>query len=262
MKQSAIETLPSLRQEVIKAELAWHEQESYRRHSLDAFLYDPPAFDVVVESSLAFLEPAPGERVLDLGCGEGKETLTLASRGLLVIGVDLSQLQLSRARQLICEQFPGARVHFVQANAEELPFKDGAFRVIYGKAILHHLDIEGSAQEIGRLLPPGGRATFAEPMKRHPLFWLARRLTPRLRTKDEHPLDPGEFNRFGRYFTSSQTHSFFLLAPLAYPFRLLPGGEPLFRIVQRLLHQADTWLFRLLPSLKKIAWYGAVHVEK
>jgi len=171
------------RRDVIQAELAWHEQEAHRRYSLDELLYDPPAFDAVVGPAIDFLAATPGERVLDMGCGEGKETFALAARGLTVISTDLSHVQLARARERVRDGLPDARAHFVQANAEELPFVAGAFRVIYGKAILHHLDLDLAAAEVDRLLPPGGRATFAEPLPCHPIIVFGRRLTPRLRTK-------------------------------------------------------------------------------
>ena len=84
------------RRDVIQAELAWHEQEAHRRYSLDELLYDPPAFDAVVGPAIDFLAATPGERVLDMGCGEGKETFALAARGLTVISTDLSHVQLAR----------------------------------------------------------------------------------------------------------------------------------------------------------------------
>ena len=250
------------RRDVIQAELAWHEQEAHRRYSLDELLYDPPAFDAVVGPAIDFLAAAPGERVLDMGCGEGKETYVLAERGLTVISTDLSHVQLARARERVRDGLPDARAHFVQANAEELPFVAGAFRVIYGKAILHHLDLDLAAAEVDRLLLPGGRATFAEPLPRHPIIVFGRRLTPRLRTKDERPFGLAEMDRFGGHFTSRATQPFFLFAPLAYLLRLLPGGEGAFRTVHDWLARLDGRLFRRYPWLRDWAWYGVARIEK
>lgn len=248
------------RREVIQRELAWHEEEAHRRYTLDALLYDPPAFDPVVRGGLAFLDPVPGERVLDLGCGEGKETLALARQDLCVISIDLSFTQLQRVRQLIREAYPAANVHFVQANAEEPPFAARSFRIIYGKAILHHLDLDLAARQIQRLLTPAGRASFAEPLAHHPLISLGRRLTPRLRTRDEHPLTFVELEGFARRFIQAKTAVFFLLAPLAYLFRPLPGGEGIFRRLHRRLQQLDARLLARWPRLKRSTWYGLVNV--
>lgn len=243
---------------VIHNELAWHEQEAHRRIPLDAVLYDPPAFDAVVQPAVTFLRPAAGELVLDLGSGEGKETLELASRGLIVVSADLSFKQLCRARQFVQERLPQAQVYFVQANAEELPFADRSFGRIYGKAILHHLDLGLVAQTVERLLPPGGRATFAEPLARHPLIWLGRRLTPALRTRDEHPLPLADLWSFAKRFERPTLDTCFLLAPLAYLFRILPGGESLFQKAHLLLGRLDRWLLGRFPRLQTFAWYGVV----
>jgi len=250
------------RKAIIASELAWHEQEANRRFSLDTFLYAPPAFDQVVRSGFAYLQMEPGELVLDMGCGEGKETLRLAQQALFVVSTDLSYQQLCRARQRIQEFAPDAKVYFVQANAEELPFASASFRTIYGKAILHHLDIDLSAQEIKRLLSEKGRAAFAEPMAHHPLFWLARQLTPKLRTRDEHPLTFRELRHFGTYFDRSEMEEHFLLTPLSYLFRLLPKGESIFRRLHAVLQRIDRRLFDMLSLLKELAWYGMVKVER
>ena len=250
------------RRNVIQRELAWHEQESQRRYPVDGLLYDPPAFDSVVQSSLEFLQLRPGELVLDVGCGEGKETLELARRGLRVVSADLSHTQLCRARRRIQEHCPQAQVYFVQANAEESPFASHSFHTIYGKAILHHLNLEIAAEEVDRLLTPGGRATFAEPMDHHPGLRLARWLTPQLRTQDESPLRFGELRRFAGLFQHRQIEVAFLTAPVTYLFRLIPGGEPIFRWFHALLQRVDAWIFNHLPRLKRFAWYGLVHVQR
>jgi len=250
------------RQAVIQRELEWHEREANRRIPLDKLLYDPPAFDAVVQSGLDFLQPSAGERVLDLGCGEGKEVVALAALGAIVIGVDLSLAQLKRTRQLVLEQSPTSRVYLVQASAEQLPFAAGSFRTVYGKAILHHLDLTTAAAETWRILINRGRATFAEPLAHHPIFWLGRRLTPRLHTRDERPFPLSAFRQFAAPFSRYSIEAAFLFAPLAYPIRRLPRGERTFRRVHALLQRLDNWLLTRSARLRRLAWYGIVKVTK
>jgi SAM-dependent methyltransferase len=249
------------RSEVIQRELVWHEQESHRRYQLDALLYDSPAFDDVVRQSIDFLHGEPGELVLDMGCGEGKETLQLAMRGFQVVGTDLSLTQMARARELIQKEMPQAQVSFIQANAEQLPFAASCFHKIYGKAILHHLDLEGSSKETRRLLSSYGRASFAEPMSRHFIIWLGRRLTPEFRTKDERPVELSDLERFGESFDQRQMQTYYLLTPLAYALRVLPGGEGLFGRVHSFLAALDQKLLGYFEPLRRFAWYGAVRVQ-
>lgn len=248
------------RQEIIKKELEWHDQEAHRRLPLDHFLYAPPAFEGLSNFCIDFLQPQQNELVLDMGCGEGKHTVELARRNLVVVSVDLSHTQLLLAREMAEEQFPGANILFVQANAEELPFARGSFRIIFGKAIIHHLDENRSVAEVKRLLKPNGRATFSEPLAHHPLIWLGRRLTPKLRTEDEHPLTIQEMRRFGRAFGTDEVDTFFLLAPLAYILRALPRGEWAFQKVHRFLGAVDQLIFKGLRFTKRLAWYGVVNV--
>ncbi|MGH2537613.1 MAG: class I SAM-dependent methyltransferase [Candidatus Promineifilaceae bacterium] len=253
---------PRSRPQVAQAELAWHEEQAQARRSLDALLYDPPAFDALTADGFAHLRPVAGQRLLEIGCGEGKETLALAGRGLRLIASDLSPAQLERARRRLAAALPGAAVQFLQANGEELPFGPGAFELVYAKAVLHHIDLAQAAEEIFRLLRPGGRAAVAEPLAHHPLFWLARRLTPGWRSQDEHPLTYAELARFGRRFPASEVRAYFLFAPLAYPLRALAGGEGLFRWLHARLGRLDRWLLRRWPALGRLAWYGAVLISK
>lgn len=255
-------TAPGQHRAVTRRELAWHEQEAEKRYPLDRFLYTPPAFEAVVESGLAFLDGRPGERVLELACGEGKETLEMARRGWPVVAVDLSFVQMSRARQRIVEADPGLPVYFVQASAEELPFAGGVFPRIYGKAILHHLDLDVAGREIRRVLGLDGRATFAEPMAHHPLFWLGRKVTPGLRTRDEQAISYRSLKTFAAGFDHWEIEEAYLVSPAAYLFRLLPGGEGLFRRLYNALQRLDAWLLESIPALKPVAWYGAVKVWK
>lgn len=254
--------LSAKRKAVIRRELEWHERNADQRYRLDEFLYASPAFDEVVETGLTFLRPQPGNSVLDLGCGEGKETRRLMQLGLPVISMDLSHVQLARARDRISNQPTHQAVRFVQANAEELPFPAEHFDLIYGKAILHHLELDLAAREILRLLKPGGRAVFAEPLAYHPLIWGGRRVTPRLRTRDEHPITLSELQHFGRMFPHWTTEVFYLLTPGAYTFRLVPGWDKWFQRAYRWLHRLDQRLWRGWPWLRHLAWYGLVGVGK
>jgi ubiquinone/menaquinone biosynthesis C-methylase UbiE len=148
----------SNREIVIQRERAWHEQAASHRYRLDATLYGAPAFDTVVQAGVAFLQPTKGEQVLELGCGEGKEVSHCLQLGLRVVGIDLSFTQLSRTQALAKAQCPTTCLMLVQANAEALPFAADPFRIIYGKAILHHLILtEPLRRYSGSCVPMGAR---------------------------------------------------------------------------------------------------------
>lgn len=253
---------PNKNESITQRELAWHNQNSYKRTPLNNILYRAPAFDVVTKSGFNFLNLSEGDWILDFGGGEGKETLDLVKQGMIVVNADLSTTQLQRAQKLVKSGATQAKVYFVQADAHNLPFARATFHGIYGKAILHHLDVHMAAREVYRLLSDGGKASFAEPMAHHPFFFIARAFTPGLRTVDEHPFTDNATCTFVRYFDEEYTTNHFLVAPFAYLFRIISQTESLFRWLHEKLQKFDSWLFKRIPKLRKYAWYRVVNVRK
>jgi ubiquinone/menaquinone biosynthesis C-methylase UbiE len=113
----------------------------------------------------------PGSRVLDLGAGPGTYTRAIAGKGLQCIGVDYSHNVLAVARR------KGNREPYIQAEAYNLPFRNGAFDAVVCIGVLQSLDRTPEAlSEIARVLAPGGWM-FLDGLNR--FFWL--RLFRRLR---------------------------------------------------------------------------------
>jgi ubiquinone/menaquinone biosynthesis C-methylase UbiE len=249
------------RHQVIQDELAWHEEEAHRRIPLDKLLYADPAFDVVINSGVSFVDPNPKQWLLEIGCGEGKESVKFHDKQAKFVSIDLSHVQLQRARELMQEKFGHVNAFFVQANAEELPFAKDSFNAIYAKAVLHHLDLDIAYGEFSRAMTDNGRIAITEPLAHHPMIQFGRFSTPRLRTKDERPIPYHEFHEFAERFSQSDVTSFFLMAPLAYALRILPGGEKLFVHFHRFLQWVDVQLFRFLPFSKRFAWYSIIRAK-
>jgi SAM-dependent methyltransferase len=100
------------------------------------------------------------QRVLDLGCGTGFWLIEMWERGARdLTGADLSPRSLDLARRR-CEMFNVA-ARTVVANAEDLPFPDGAFTHINCQGMVHATpDPAKACREIARVLAPGGTATI------------------------------------------------------------------------------------------------------
>ena len=106
-----------------------------------------------IEPLLDAAQVGPGVRVLDVGCGPGSLSAAAAARGALVTGADLAEGMLAAARR----NHPG--IEFVHADAEDLPFEDGAFDVALGAFIVNHLPHpERAAAELARV---AGRVALA-----------------------------------------------------------------------------------------------------
>lgn len=98
---------------------------------------------------LALLDPQPGERILDLGCGDGVLTEKIVAAGAVVVGVDASETMVAAA----VARGLDARV----ADGERLAF-DAEFDAAFSNAALHWmLDGAAVAAGVARALKPGAR---------------------------------------------------------------------------------------------------------
>jgi len=95
------------------------------------------------------LAPKAGERILDLGCGDGELTKKLVDLGCEVVAVDSSAPQIEAARKL------GLDAHVM--NGEELPFNE-EFDAVFSNAVLHWIKrADPMIAGVYRALKPGGR---------------------------------------------------------------------------------------------------------
>src|SRR5947208_4383114 len=101
------------------------------------------------QAALDLLEPQPGERILDVGCGEGTLTRKIMERGATVLGIDNSPEMIAAAR--------ANAVDAVQLAAEDMQFF-AEFDAAFSNATLHWvLHKEQAARAIFRALKAGGR---------------------------------------------------------------------------------------------------------
>lgn len=101
----------------------------------------------------------PGERVLDLGCGEGAFTAALAERGAHPVGVDVVDEPLRRAR----ERHPGLDFRLATLDGP-LALDDAAVDVVWaGEVVEHVVDPVGWLSGVRRVLPSGGRLLLSTP---------------------------------------------------------------------------------------------------
>ena len=102
------------------------------------------------------VEKTRGLRVLEIGCGCGSEAERFARAGARYTGIDLTDMAIRLSRK----RFQLARLKgtFLQGDAEDLPFPDDSFEVVYSHGVLHHTpDTAASIREVYRVLVPGGR---------------------------------------------------------------------------------------------------------
>jgi SAM-dependent methyltransferase len=114
----------------------------------------------VPESELNVLGDVRGKDLLELGCGAAQWSIALADLGARTVGMDLSDRQLGHARRAISRA--GVSVPLVQASAEELPFGDERFDVVFcDHGAMSFADPRRTVPEAARVLRPGGLLAFA-----------------------------------------------------------------------------------------------------
>lgn len=113
----------------------------------------------------------PGDRVLDLGCGEGRHVISAyVEENVHSVGVDLSLKDLATTRDKFADfaepDNPQKSFHLSSANALALPFADNTFDKVICSEVLEHIpDYEAALAEIQRVLKPGGLLCASVPRR-------------------------------------------------------------------------------------------------
>lgn len=108
--------------------------------------------------AMSELDLGPGRRVLDVGCGAGETTLSLAQTGAAAVGVDISRplLEIARSRSE-----GRADVTFLEGDAQTHPFPPGRFDAVFSRfGVMFFADPAAAFANIRRALKAGGRLAF------------------------------------------------------------------------------------------------------
>ena len=111
------------------------------------------------------------------------------------------------------------------------------------------------------MLVPGGRGLFMEPLGHNPMVNLYRRMTPKMRTPDEHPLLMSDFALAERSFERVEVTMSVLTSLLALPFAGRGGGDGFDKLLARLT-AADDALFRRSALARRNAWYATIELVR
>lgn len=112
------------------------------------------------ESLLRFVEPGPRDRVLDVACGPGALISLFVPKVGHAVGVDLTPAMLREARSRAPQ---GGVLSLVRAEAERLPFGDGAFTIALCTWAVHHFaDPRVVVDELARVVGRGGRVAIED----------------------------------------------------------------------------------------------------
>ncbi|MBI3669431.1 MAG: class I SAM-dependent methyltransferase [Acidobacteria bacterium] len=239
----------------------------------EAALRVPPHLEQELEPEVVSLtQMMAGKTVCDYGCGWGILSSYYAQCGAQVYCFDISEANIA----LTCR---AARINGVAGRlwaqvmaGEWLAYPQEFFDFVIGNAVLHHVDIVRAAAELRRVLKPGGRAIFVEPLGENTLLEWTRRCPLRSaahqHSPDEHSLRYAEIRQLERFFERVEVRETRLLRMLVraleeFPFARAAGvSRNWLRRVSVRLGRADEWLLRRCPWLKPLCQYVVVTLEK
>jgi SAM-dependent methyltransferase len=124
--------------------------------------------------------------------------------------------------------------------------------------VLHHLQLPQAFQEGHRVLRPGGRMLFLEPLATNPVIELYRRLTPADRSPDETPLTQVHVEQLKSIFRQVSLEFFGFFTLMGLPLARWPRLQGVF---MRGARSVDKMFFRL-PGAWRLAWVVVIKAEK
>jgi 2-polyprenyl-3-methyl-5-hydroxy-6-metoxy-1,4-benzoquinol methylase len=241
--------------ERLDAERAFHDvqagerAETFTREHARLRFVDSEFLDheTWIRPAFAMLGDLAGKQALDYGCGHGMASVVLARAGAMVTAFDLSPGYVSEAQARA--EANGVIVRCVAAPGEDLPFADASFDVVWGNAILHHLDLPVAMHELKRVMKPGAVAVFAEPWGGNWPLEFARQYLPypgKHRTRDEQPLRRSQVEAIRAAFPNLHLQGFQLFG-MAQKLIGPRAAKP--------LHTVDGWLLPRFTFCQKFCRY-------
>ena len=243
----------------VKREAELYDGQQLQRDRFDAalaYLNDGIGRVQRNEAIRVAMQEAIGKQVLEIGSQSWEWCLArygYRPERLTCINISQAELDIGRS-QAVKLGFP---CDFCEMDAHQLEFADCSLDLVFGVAILHHLEFARALREIHRVLRDGGKILFVEPMRHNPVARLIRWLTPHARTPDELPLGRPELGLIERNFESDNYYSELFTvfgAIIARPIFSDPINP-----LTRFCDIADERLVRIVPSAG--AYYRSVVIR-
>jgi len=213
--------------------------------------------------ALDFLGDLCGKYLLFYGSGAHFSLVReFVRRGAKVIAIDISPASIEKLYEACKREGVQNSVAPLVMDCESLGFGDASIDIVFGRSIIHHLDIDTSLREISRVLKPGGKFAVLEPLGTNPLINAYRRLTPKSRTSGEHPLKNEDFKLFYSYFPKTVSYYFYFFAILAYFYRMVDPEEAHFIRIFKILCSIDDLFLRIIPCYSFLCWDVLLCCEK
>ena len=238
--------------------------ERYERHYVEHWgardlalpeAYEERPNDLRTATLYAFaqLGDIAGSELLELGAGSGIDSVTLARRGANVTATDIAPASIEVMQRRFTKNGVADRAHPIVMSAEALTFDDGAFDLVFARGVLHHTDVARVAPQVARVLKPGGRAVFIEPLSENPLLDFAREhlhYRHKTRPRGHRGITRATLRAVRPHFHSTKLRGFYLTSMLNRAF----GFDTELTVLERI----DDWILERAPIFTRLCRYAVV----
>lgn len=210
------------------------------------FDHPSPATVFPLEYAFHLLGEIEGKTIVDLGCGDGLNTVILAALGAKVIAVDISDKSLETTGNRVQANRLGKNVLLIQADAAGIPIADSSVEGVLCASMLRHVDCLAAARQIRRILKPGGVASFIEQLTGPQ--WLAK--VKNVLPKPDHVIDDE------RPLTLQQVHAVGRAVGIfgrSREFMLTSRMLDRFGLVINRSYQLDSWILKHFEFMRALA---------
>lgn len=209
------------------------------------------------------LEDVAGLDILDFGCGDGWVSVKLAREGAKkVCGIDISSELIAKGRNWIEREGLASKISFEKMAGENLTFPDNSFDLVLGSAVLHHTDMDLAIRGIRRVLKPGARGLFIEPMNQNIFLKIWRKLTPWRRSPAEKALTNADLNFIKKVFPGAKFHFFGFIAIFSKGLIICSKKSKILHYFDNIFESIDHYLINVFPFLGKYCAVVVLELKK
>jgi ubiquinone/menaquinone biosynthesis C-methylase UbiE len=208
--------------------------------------------------------------IVDIGCGNGMISIFFALKGAKVIGVDIEEDELKKARKAALDLNLKDECEFFQGSAESIPIDSGSIDIVFSRSTIQYMKRQAALEEYIRIIKPGGTLVLLENLPLNPfinMYRLHRKLFAK--TTDEIRyvnsvlgyLTFSEIKKLKNSFDKVVHKEYHLFSMFAI--YLLPYEKyGIIRKVQVLLVSFDNLLLKHVYFTRYLAWYTAVLCQR
>lgn len=197
------------------------------------------------------------KKILEIGFGMGAHLIWLARKGARIVGIDISKERVRSVKDMVKKEELESRITLMCGDIRDSVFPNETFDIIYGHDILMYLegDYLPFITKMRDALRVGGKMVIVEALNGHPIAYLYRKI-----------FLPSEFKHFTEYFDIESlkvfkdnyrlftSRFFYLLAPLAVPWKVWFASKSIFDYFEKRLSMLDSVLLKRFPVLNKYCW--------